>query len=218
MKRFSITDTESIRRKVYKKIREMILKGELAQGERIYEEKIAKKIGVSRTPVREALHALEHEGLLISKPRSGYIVKPMSKEEVYEICELRKVVEGLGLRWAIDRNREKLISELKKNIELSEIKLKKGDIRSFINLDAKFHETIARLSGSKRLLELAMTLRRHMLRYRIESIYLKDNVERAIEGHKRIVDAIENGRNDKVDEALIAHIDTSREDILKYAF
>lgn len=218
MKRIKLSQVESIRRKVYKKIKDMILTGELSQNERIYEEKIAKMIGVSRTPVREALHALEHEGLLISKPRSGYIVKPLRREEVYEICEIRKVVEGLALVWAVKRNRERLIMELKKNVEMCEKKLKNDDVKFFVDLDARFHATIAKLSGSERLLELATTLRRHMLRYRIQSIYVKDNVQRAIEGHKSIIKAIEDGSEEKLVEALHTHIDKSREDILRYAF
>jgi DNA-binding GntR family transcriptional regulator len=218
MKKLDLSNSESIRKKVYRYIREKILKGEYKENERLYEAKLAKEIGVSRTPVREALHALEHEGLVISRPRSGYLVKPISKDEVFEICEIRKVIENLALTWAVKRNKTKLLSELKRNIELCEKKLKKNDIKSFVDLDAKFHETIAKLSGSERLLELARTLRRHMLRYRIQSIYVKDNVERAITGHKKILSAIEDGSENKIEEALTAHIDTSREDILRYAF
>ncbi|MCX7856498.1 MAG: GntR family transcriptional regulator [Deltaproteobacteria bacterium] len=218
MKKLNLASTESIRKKVYNYIREKILKGELSQGERIYEGRLAKEIGVSRTPVREALHALEHEGLVISRPRSGYSVKPLSKEEVYEICEIRKVIEVLALNWALKRDKKKLIRELQKNIELCEKKLKDNDIKSFVELDGKFHETIATLSGSERLLELSRTLRRHMLRYRIQSIYTKDNVERAIEGHRAILLAIENGSERKIEEALKEHIDRAMEDILRYGF
>ncbi|MCS7280683.1 MAG: GntR family transcriptional regulator [Desulfobacterota bacterium] len=218
MRRIALKRAESIRKKVYKYLREKILKGELKQGERIYEGRIAKEIGVSRTPVREALHALEHEGLLVSRSRVGYTVKILSKEEVYEICEIRKVIEGLAILWAMKKNREKLIRELRKNIELSEKRLNDGDVRSFIDLDARFHEAIAKISGSERILELALTLRRHMLMYRIESIYARENVERAIEGHKKILMALEEGSEDQIKKALMEHIDTSREDILKYAF
>lgn len=218
MKKLRLAHTESIRKKVHKYIKEKILRGEISQGERIYEGRLAKEIGVSRTPVREALHALEHEGLLVSRPRSGYFVKPISKEEVYEICEIRKVIEGLALAWAIKRHKERLIRELRRNIELCEKRLKNNDVKSFVDMDARFHEIIADLSGSERILELARALRRHMLRYRIQSIYVKDNVERAIEGHKKILSAVEEGSEKKIEEALKSHMDTSKEDILQYAF
>ena len=87
-----------------------------------------------------------------------------------------------------------------------------------MELDAQFHEIIARLSGSPRLLELAQTLRRHMLRYRIESIYTLDNVRRAIDGHKGILQAIEQADRPGVGQAISAHLEQSKRDILRYAF
>jgi DNA-binding GntR family transcriptional regulator len=85
-------------------------------------------------------------------------------------------------------------------------------------MDAQFHEIIAKFSGSKRLLELAQTLRRHMLRYRIQSIYLIDNVLRAIDGHKRILGAIEKGNPEEVNKAIKYHLDQVKKDVLRYAF
>jgi DNA-binding GntR family transcriptional regulator len=87
-----------------------------------------------------------------------------------------------------------------------------------IDLDARFHEIIARFSGSKRLLELAQTLRRHMLRYRIQSIYSVDNVLRAINGHKGILRAIEKRNFEEVNKAIRHHMEQSKSDILRYAF
>jgi DNA-binding GntR family transcriptional regulator len=94
----------------------------------------------------------------------------------------------------------------------------KGDAKAFIDLDARFHEIIARFSGSKRLLELAQTLRRHMLRYRIQSIYSVDNVLRAINGHKGILRAIEKRNFEEVNKAIRHHMEQSKSDILRYAF
>ena len=85
-------------------------------------------------------------------------------------------------------------------------------------MDAQFHEIISKFSGSKRLLELAQTLRRHMLRYRIQSIYSVDNVIRAIEGHKGIVQAIKKRDLDEVNQAIRNHMEQSKKDVLRYAF
>jgi DNA-binding GntR family transcriptional regulator len=112
---------------------------------------------------------------------------------------------------------EKLIEELRKNISVSEETAIHGDPKKFIDLDAQYHEIIAKLSGSKRLQELAQTLRRHMLRYRIQSIYLMDNVLRAIDGHKSILEAIEKGDLEKVNRAIERHLEQSKEDTLRYA-
>jgi DNA-binding GntR family transcriptional regulator len=113
---------------------------------------------------------------------------------------------------------EKLVVELKKNIAASEEKVSKGDVRSFVDMDAKFHEIICKFSGSQRLLELAQTLRRHMLRYRVQSIYSVDNVLRAIDGHKGILRAMERRNLDEVNRAIGYHLEQSKKDILRYAF
>lgn len=216
--RFRILEDKTLRKRVYKHLRDKIIRGQLPPGERLVENRIAKALGVSRTPVREALHNLEMEGLVEAVPRVGYIVKPISEAEVYEICEIRTAIEVLAARWAMARDRERLIRDLRRNLETTERRVSKGNIRAFVDLDAQFHEIIARHSGSQRLLEMALMLRKHMLRYRLESIYEEDNVRRAIEGHRAVLRAIEEGDPAAVEEALRRHIEQSREDIVKYAF
>lgn len=218
MRRLVIKDTKTIRRRIYNFLREQLLSGEIQPHQHLIEAKIAQDIGTSRTPVREALHSLELEGLIESIPRVGYVVKPISEAEVEEICEIRAAIEGVAARWAMGKATQKLIEDLKKNILISEEKAAQGDPKAFVELDAQFHETIARLSGSKRLQELGQTLRRHMLRYRIQSIYLIDNVLRAIQGHKGILEAIEKGDLEEVNRAIKCHLEQSKKDILKYAF
>ena len=218
MRRLVIKNSRSIRKRIYDHLREQLLNGEIPPHQHLIETKIAKEIGTSRTPIREALHSLELEGLIESIPRVGYVVKPIKRAEVEEICEIRTAIEGVAARWAMEKAPQKLIEELRENISVSQEKAVHGDPRAFVDMDAQFHEIIARLSGSKRLQELAQTLRRHMLRYRIQSIYLTENVVRAIEGHKGILDAIEKGDVVEVNKAMRCHIEQSKKDILRYAF
>lgn len=218
MKKLVIRDSGTIRKRVYTYVRDRILAGEIAPHQRLVETKIAQEIGTSRTPVREALHNLEVEGLIESIPRVGYRVKFLNPTEVEEICAIRATIEGMAADWAMNKAPGKLVSELKKNITQSEKIIAAGTVKAFVELDAQFHESIARLSGSPRLLELAQTLRRHMLRYRIESIYTLDNVRRAIDGHKGILQAIEKADRPGVGQAIIAHLEQSKRDILRYAF
>jgi len=217
MRRLIIKNTRSIRQRIYDHLRDQLLNGEIPPHQHLIETKIAKEIGTSRTPIREALHSLELEGLIESIPRVGYVVKPIKREEVEEICEIRTALEVVAARWAMEKAPQKLIEELRGNISASEEKAVHGDPRVFVDMDAQFHETIARLSESKRLQELAQTLRRHMLRYRIQSIYLTENVVRAIEGHKGIFAAIEKGNVEDVNRAIRSHIEQSKKDILRYA-
>ena len=218
MRRLVIKNTKSIRQKIYDHIREQLLNGEIPPYQHLIETKIAKEIGTSRTPVREALHSLELEGLIESIPRVGYVVKPIKETEVEEICEIRTAIEAVAARWALKKAPQKLIDELRENILVSEEKAIHRDPKAFIDLDAQFHEIIARHSGSKRLQELSQTLRRHMLRYRVQSIYLIDNVLSAIQGHKNILEAIEKGDLEEVSKAIKCHLEQSKKDILRYAF
>jgi GntR family transcriptional regulator, rspAB operon transcriptional repressor len=218
MKKLQISKDLTIRKKVYNYIREQILCGAIAPNERLIETKIAKDIGTSRTPVREALHSLELERLITSIPSVGYAVNPLSREDVVQICEIRALIEGLAARWAIEKDHKRLVKELQKNIAIAEKEVAKGNVTTFIELDGQFHEIIAKLSGSERLLELAHTLRRHMLRYRSQSIFLKDVVLRAIEGHKLILDAIESGDAQKVNGAMSSHLEQSKKDTVRYVF
>ena len=213
-----IKNIKTIRRKIYDHLREQLLNGEIPPRQHLIEAKIAKELGTSRTPVREALHSLELEGLIESIPRVGYVVKPINEDEVEEICEIRAAIEGLAARWAIEKAHKKLVVELEKNISISEDKVSKGDVRAFVDMDAQFHEIISKFSGSQRLLELAQTLRRHMLRYRIQSIFLVDNVLRAIDGHKGILRAIEKRNFEEVNKAIQHHMEQVKKDVLRYAF
>ena len=218
MGRLVIKSEKTIRRKIYEHLREQLLGGKMQPHQHLIEAKIARDIGTSRTPVREALHSLELEGLIESIPRVGYVVKPISEQEVEEICEIRAAIEGLAARWAMEKAHEKLVIELQKNISIAEDKVSKGDVRAFVDMDAKFHEIISKFTGSQRLLELAQTLRRHMLRYRVQSIYSIDNVLRAIDGHKGILRAIEKRNLEEINKAIQHHMEQSKKDILRYAF
>ena len=218
MRRLIIKKAKSIRHRVYGHLRKQILSGEIPPHEHLVETKIAKKIGTSRTPVREALHSLELEGLIESVPRIGYVVRPVSEGEVEEICAIRIAIEGLAVAWAMEKAQEKLVEELTANVSLTEEKILRGrELKAFIDLDAQFHEIIARHSGSRRLLELAQTLRHHMLRYRMLSVYKADNILRAINGHKKILVAIEMGDVEEVNRAIRNHLEQAKKDTLRYA-
>ncbi|OGP53531.1 MAG: hypothetical protein A2Y65_11965 [Deltaproteobacteria bacterium RBG_13_52_11] len=218
MKKLVIKEGKTIRRRVHDYLREQLLRGEFPPHQRLIETKIAQEIGVSRTPVREALHSLELEGLIKSIPRVGYAVKPISEEELEEICEIRAANECLAARWAVKRITPKELQALEKNLSVSEAEVRRGSPRSFVERDAEFHEILARASGSDRLLELCQMLRRHMLRYRIESIFREGSALQAIEGHQRIVDCLKKKDEEGVDRAIRNHLETSKRDIQRYVF
>lgn len=144
---FTIEPTPSIREKVYAYLRDEILSGHIPGGSRVVEGRLAAHINVSRTPVREALHLLEMEGLLESIPRVGYRVRQIRADEVEEICEIRAVNEILAARKVIERNDPSCLDALAENLELTEAEIQAGRPQSFVDLDAVFHEILVRASG-----------------------------------------------------------------------
>lgn len=202
-----------IREKVRCEIRNLILNGRLKPGERLKENRLAEEIRTSRTPVREALHLLEREGLLESIPRVGYQVKPLRWEEVEEICAIRIVNETLAAQWAMKRMTDKELRALEKNIIDSRKEIEAGDPKAFVERDADFHEILARASGSRRLLELCQMFRRHMLRYRIESLYRAETALGALEGHRKIVECFRTKDEKGLERALREHLEFAKQSI-----
>lgn len=218
MLKVSIGSPVSIREKVYRAIRNEILNGNIAQGSRMIETRLAQQIKTSRTPVREALHLLEREGLLESIPRVGYRVREMKWEEVEEICEIRAVNETLAARWAIKRITPKELNALKRNVEETERNVRNGNNGEFVDKDAEFHEILVRASGSERLMELCEQLRRHMLRYRIEGLSHPEIAIKAIEGHRRIVECIQKKDAKGIVQAIRDHMEFAKNSVQFYAF
>jgi DNA-binding GntR family transcriptional regulator len=216
--RLYIASSLPLREKVYGAIRNYILDGDIPPGERLIESQLASRIKTSRTPVREALHLLEKEGLLESIPRVGYRVKELKFSEVEEICQIRTVNEILALRWAAGRITPKEIHALEKNIADTEAELNRGNPLGFVEFDAEFHEILVRASGSERLLELCQLLRRHMLRYRMRAMMRADVVRRAIDGHSRILERLKDRDMEGVEKAIMEHLEISKREIQRYAF
>jgi len=218
MKKLVIRPSKSIREKVYDYLREGVLNGKIKAGDRLVESDLADRIGTSRTPVREALHTLEREGLVESQQRVGYVVRPISELEVSELCEIRLALEALALRWALSKDPVGLANAMRENLSRCEQRIAEGDLKAFIELDAQFHELISGIADSSRLMEMTNSIRRYMLRYRIQSIYTEDNVHRAIAGHQAVLKAIEEGEKRAAQRALRAHIKQSKKDILYFGF
>jgi len=214
----TIAQPLSIREQVYKRISELILNGKIAPSERIMENKLSTQLGVSRTPIREALHVLEMEGFLEAIPRVGYQVKEIVWDEVADICEIRKVNETLAACWAMDKVTADELDRLQLNLDEAEADVKSGHPKRFIERDADFHDILVRASGSRRLVEICQTLRKHMLRYRIESIYEPDMVLSVIEDHRRILERLRARDVAGITLAISDHLDHVKREVLHYAF
>jgi DNA-binding GntR family transcriptional regulator len=213
-----IEQPPSIREKVYNLIMELILAGKLISGERIVENGLAEQLGVSRTPVREALHALEREGFLESLPRIGYQVREIRREDLAELCEIRKVNESLAARLALERITPAELEALEANLAAAETDVQAGQSRRFILRDADFHELLVQASKSRRLIDICQSLRRQMLLYRVESFSEPETATRAIESHRHILDRLHAGDAQGLQAAIAEHLDFAKQDIYQRVF
>jgi DNA-binding GntR family transcriptional regulator len=215
---FKFQSAVSLRERIYKYLKQEILNGNIAPENILVESQLVDQIGASRTPIREALHFLEKEGLLEILPKAGYRVRGISVEEFEEICEIRKVIEQLAVQWAIQRVGTEKLEEMRENLKQSEARIKKEDWGSFVALDAQFHELVGDASGSRRLQDLIRTLRADMVRYRIKSLGHTVTASIALKGHKNILQAIVERDEKAAKVAVQKHLDQANKYIRSYAF
>ena len=192
---------------VFNTLREAILKGELKPGERLMELQLAAKLGVSRTPIREAIRMLEQEGLAVTMPRKGAEVAKMTLKDMEDVLEIREALDELAVKIACDKISEKELQKLLEVKDQFENSTKTGDVKMIAEMDVKFHDVIFESTGNPKLVTLLNNLREQMYRYRLE--YIKDAEKRQIllVEHESILRAIRSRHVAEAKEAVRAHID-----------
>ena len=143
------SDKYSLRGRVFHRIREDILSGKYSEHEELKENTIGAELGVSRTPVREALRQLELEGLVTIIPNKGAYVTGISEKDIHDIYTIRSYLEGLCARWACERITQEQLDALEEVVYLSEFHAKKQHYEQVLEMDNKFHELIYQSCGSK---------------------------------------------------------------------
>lgn len=184
---------------VFMTLREAILEGKLKPGDRLMEIQLSNRLGVSRTPIREAIRMLEKEGLAITIPRKGAQVAKLSEKDMEDVLEIREVLDELAVSTACERIEEDELAELKLAKERFEIAVKKSDATAIAEADVAFHDVIYRASKNPKLETILNNLREQMYRYRLE--YIKDESV-----YKNLVDehnAIFEGFVDKDKDRLV---------------
>ncbi|MEE4164403.1 MAG: GntR family transcriptional regulator [Desulfocapsaceae bacterium] len=198
----------SVREQTYRLIKKKILTGLFPPDERLVEESLAGQLGVSRTPVREALHKLELEGLVRQKGARGFCVPEETAAEMSELFEIRAVLEGHALSCLCNSISEDSVRMLREYISKAEHGVSEGRIELVFESNTKFHDLIYRLVRSKRprLFNLIEDMRDYILRYRKDSLATLQAAGRSISGHKKILLALE--LNDPVlcEQVMRAHI------------
>ena len=199
-------DKYSLRGQVFQEIREDILKGKFKENEELREATLGKELGVSRTPVREALRQLELEGLVHIIPNKGAYVTGITEKDVHDIYMTRSMLEGLCARWAAEHISEEQIQEMEEVLLLTEYHLDRGNAEQLAELDGKFHEVLYDASQSRILRHILSDFQKYVQVARKRSVKKEDRAKKSLEEHREILNALRTGDADRAEELAHIHI------------
>ncbi len=204
----------SLSDKVFEVLEQQILNGTYSVGDQLVEQKISQELGVSRTPVREALRQLELDNLVTTISNKGTFVVGISTDDIKDIYTIRIAIEGISAMWAAERISPEQIKELETLVELQEFYSSKNDILQIVQLDTKFHEIIYDVSGSRTLKNTLKSFHTHVKRARESSFLSAGRTHSAVEEHREIFEAISAHDGEKAKELMERHIKNARDNIL----
>lgn len=200
---------------VFNTLRQSILTGELKPGERLMEIHLADKLGVSRTPIREAIRKLELEGLVTMIPRRGAEVAQITEKSLRDVLEVRRALDALAVELACERITPSQLEQLREACDAFERETKRGDANRVARADVALHDIILVASGNVRLMQMVSNLSQQMYRYRLE--YVKDggSYERLIREHRTIYEAIRDKDPATGARTIKAHIDNQEKTVIQ---
>lgn len=203
-----------LRELVFESLREAIISGRLPSGERVMEIQMAEEMGVSRTPVREAIRKLELEGLVVMFPRKGAYVAGISLKDIADVFEIRGALEGLAAELAAERITDEELEDLERYLVKISEESENGDLNKVVETDTDFHSLIYRASRNQRLSQIINNLREQIQRFRTTSLSYPGRMKVAVEEHRKIVEAI-SGRDGELARKLAQeHIENAENSMM----
>lgn len=200
---------------VFNTLRKAILTGELKPGERLLEIQLANQLGVSRTPIREAIRKLELEGLVIMMPRRGAEVAQITEKGLRDVLEVRRVLDALCTELACDRITEEEKQRLRDACDEFEKATATGDATVIAAADVALHDIIVEATRNQRLIQLINNLSEQMYRYRFEYIKDENQHNNLVEEHRMIYESIVRCDKEGAAKAAKLHIDNQESSIIK---
>ncbi len=192
---------------VFHTLREAILRGDLKPGERLMELQLASRLGVSRTPIREAIRMLEQEGLAVTVPRRGAHVAKMTLKSMEDVLEIRETLDEFAVKMACERISPEQLKRLRRIKDHFEACTRTGDVKKLAEADVSFHDAIYEATGNPRLVGILNNLREQVYRYRVEYLKNPDNYPVLIREHKAIVEGLEEKNPEKAIQAMHEHVE-----------
>jgi len=210
-----VQESGSLSSRVFEQLETGILNGSIQPGEYLNEQKLSAGLGVSRTPVREAIRMLEQKNLVHLVPNKGAIVLGVDRKDLLDVYAIRSYIEGLASRWAaenINAEKSKILREI---VDLQEFYYLKSYSDQISEMDSRFHEAIFCYGESRRLEHMLRDLHHMIQRYRKQSIAEAGRTEKAIAEHRLILEAICRGDGDEAEKQTVIHINNAKENLIK---
>lgn len=200
---------------VFNTLRQAIITGEFAPGERLMEIALANRLGVSRTPVREAIRKLELEGLVVMIPRKGAEVAKITEKDLRDVLEVRCSLEELAAELAAERMSDEAKEAIEKALYTFEKAIISDDNAAIADSDVEFHDSIFEATGNARLIQMISNLREQMYRYRLE--YVKDSEYHMtlLKEHKELVKAMFSGKKEEARQIMRKHINNQEMTVIR---
>lgn len=204
---------KSLTNLIFEKVRDDILNDVYTLGDKLVESKLADELGVSRTPVREALKQLELDGLVESIPNRGVIVKGLSDQDIYDIYSVRISIESIAAELAVERMTPEDLKELADICDLMEFFTMKNDSDKIFELNTQFHEKIYSCTKSRYLEHILKDFQIFIKSTRLESLKTKGRLEIALSEHKAILEAFKNHDKEAAKRAISKHIVSAQKNV-----
>jgi DNA-binding GntR family transcriptional regulator len=202
---------------VYQILKNFIIEGDLDEGAKITEAVISKQLGVSTTPVREAIRRLVADGLITIYPNKKMEITKISIKDIIEVYQLRKVLFGLAVKLLAKKIKDDEIIKINEIFKEMEIYAEKGVVMEYSKSADKFHSLISHLSGNKRLENFSNILHEQVCRYRIKSLKVKGRIEKSLNEHRNILEALSKRDPEKSFRYCQKHLDNAQKNILENA-
>lgn len=204
-----------LRELVFDALREAILNGTtLKPGERMMETKLAEELGVSRTPVREAIRKLELEGLVVMLPRKGAYVADISSRDLVELFEVRGALESLAAGLAAERITAEELEQLEQILHRISFYVETKDLEKLIEADTEFHDVLYTASRNRKLSSIIAAMREQIQRFRTNSLAKPGRMREALIEHKKIVEAISQRDVALAQKLAVRHIENAEERLM----
>ena len=206
--------TVSLADQVFERLESDILSGKYAKGDVLTELKLSETLGVSRTPVREALRRLLDEHL-IEEGSKGYVVRGVGKNDLIDIYNIRMKIEGMAAVYAANNITEEQAAELIETVDLQDFYANKKDPHKIREMDSRFHELLYRASGSTVLFDTLMPLHKKVQKFRKISVQSNSRANRSVVEHRTILEAVLAHDGDRAGLLMIEHVENALQHILE---